>query len=683
MPSDTERLNEGQQRRLWVTCKHIDDLLSDMEDSLHEASSKKAFPKYVNDVSPAQRRLIEDYIARMRAQLVRVLRGQQIEPPKGDIPVSRSLHTSATFIDIDVEELKPKYMRGYGTVPEAVATDLNGIVGELQGLVDRLYELVQQGAGEDLRERLKKLEQEGGDLEALNALEKIISKYGLVEFRSPVSIILDRLEDKSFEIAIFGRVSSGKSSLLNGILLADVLPVGVTPITAVPTRIAFGEQQGVVVWFAEKPAQRFDLAQLPHFVSEQLNPGNARHVSRILVQLHSQHLRDGIVFVDTPGLGSLATAGAAETLAYLPRCDLGVVLIDAASSITPDDIQTIQALYQAGTPANVLVSKADLLRQEDLERLIEYTKKQILSQLRLDLPIHPVSSLPAHRQLLDRWFADEIRPLYERAQELKKHSIQRKIGSLRQSVGSALEAQIRRSQHGVAETDPELAQTEAQLRHTTARLEEARPAIRRITDDIIRDSNQIATDIAKVIVNAWESQEAGKTAAPAVSEIVHAVVQKRAAVVESYLRNMTQELATEIRAVADKLELSDAPAEEEFQKLIREMPVFEFAANFRGTRPKLSAMLGRGYAENSVVSQFQHQDGTSFNQALITYAALLQDWAERVLKQIRQRFEMYAEGYRAQLERSLGGKKIAPEVVADIQRDLAALEPREPVPGRM
>ncbi len=94
-------------------------------------------------------------------------------------------------------------------------------------------------------------------------------------------------------------------------------------------------------------------------MAEQLNPGNEKHVTRIVVELGSARLRDGITFVDTPGLGSLATRGAAETLAYLPRCDLGVVLIDAGSTLTPDDLQTIQILYDAAIPATVLLSRAD------------------------------------------------------------------------------------------------------------------------------------------------------------------------------------------------------------------------------------------------------------------------------------------------------------------------------------
>src|SRR5581483_4791819 len=577
MGSNSERLNEHQQRRLWVTCKHIDELLSDMEATLGESSSRKAFPKYIPDISPAQRRVVEDYIARMRAQLIRVLQGQQIESPAPSIPASRALHTATTFIDIDVEELKPKYMRGYGEVPAAAASDLNGIVGELQNLIARLNEFLAQGTGEDLRNRLSKLQQTAEEGRLLSELERIIGKYGLVEFRSPLSLILDRMEDKTFEIAVFGRVSSGKSSLLNGILQSGVLPVGVTPITAVPTRIAYGEQPEIIVWFAEKIPRRFEIARLSEFVTEQRNPGNMRHVSRVLVQLPSPHLQTGIIFVDTPGLGSLATSGAAETLAYLPRCDLGVVLIDAASSLTPDDIQTIQSLYQAGTPANVLLSKADLLRQEDVTRLVEYTRRQILAELRIELAVHPVSSLPGHRALLDTWFEEEIRPLYERAQELKTSSIRRKIGSLRQSVGAALEAQVSRAGRGAAGADQELLEIEARLRKATARIEEASPAIRRITEEISQSGRSLLVQAAQTTAQAWLSEQNFQNPQATISGVLLAPVQRKAANVDSYLQALAAELAREIRAVAAKLNFNDEPAEQEFRRLVREMPLFDLA----------------------------------------------------------------------------------------------------------
>jgi len=74
--------------------------------------------------------------------------------------------------------------------------------------------------------------------------------------------------------------------------------------------------------------------------------------------------------LDTPGLGSLATAGAAETLAYLPTCDLGIVLIDAGSTLTAEDIHTVFALRQAAIPVQILISKADLLSEMDQSPLL-------------------------------------------------------------------------------------------------------------------------------------------------------------------------------------------------------------------------------------------------------------------------------------------------------------------------
>jgi hypothetical protein len=172
MGADSELLNEHQQRRLLVTCKHIDSLLSDMEATLNAAGSKSPFPKYIPDIAPSQRRLIEDYISRMRAQLVRVLKGQQVELPAPSIPAAHSLHTALTFVDIDVEELKPKYMRGYGEIPDGLVRELNGIVGELGSLVHKLNEILTQESGQNLKDRLSKVEREGTDVGSLAALEQ-------------------------------------------------------------------------------------------------------------------------------------------------------------------------------------------------------------------------------------------------------------------------------------------------------------------------------------------------------------------------------------------------------------------------------------------------------------------------------------------------------------------------------
>ena len=101
------QLNEHQQSRLGVTCQYIDKLLSDMEDILHAASSSSPFPRYLVDLNPAQIRLIEDHVKRLRSQLIHPLRWQQMQPSPPEISATRAVLTNLTFVDIAIEELKP------------------------------------------------------------------------------------------------------------------------------------------------------------------------------------------------------------------------------------------------------------------------------------------------------------------------------------------------------------------------------------------------------------------------------------------------------------------------------------------------------------------------------------------------------------------------------------------------
>ena len=217
-----------------------------------------------------------------------------------------------------------------------------------------------------MQARLERLGETGDEVRLLAEIERIITAHGLVEFRGALTMLLDRFETAAFEVGVFGRVSSGKSSLLNYILQTDMLPVGVTPVTAIPTRISHGPVAEAGIEFAEAQPKIIPLSELAEFATEERNPSNKKHVTRIFVKLPAERLREGVTFVDTPGLGSLAVAGAEETIAYLPRCDLGIVLIDASSGLTQDDMVVVQALYQSGATASVLISKADLFGEERL-----------------------------------------------------------------------------------------------------------------------------------------------------------------------------------------------------------------------------------------------------------------------------------------------------------------------------
>jgi hypothetical protein len=153
--SDTTRtrlpgeLNDVQRRRLGATCKYIDGLLCDIEHALHSPESESPFPHYLVDVSPAQVRMVEDHIRRLRTQLLRTLDWQHMKPEPPEIPVSRSLITDIGFVDIAVEELRPRHMRGCGAVPEDAISGLNEVVDELRSLLHSISQSIREELGLD------------------------------------------------------------------------------------------------------------------------------------------------------------------------------------------------------------------------------------------------------------------------------------------------------------------------------------------------------------------------------------------------------------------------------------------------------------------------------------------------------------------------------------------------------
>jgi GTP-binding protein EngB required for normal cell division len=524
------------------------------------------------------------------------------------------------------------------------------------------------------------LERTGDEIGLLKRLERVVNEQGLVEFRSALSMILDRLESKAFEIALFGRVSSGKSSLLNYIVQSDVLPVGVNPITAVPTRLAYGTEPKLSVWFAHKSSEQVDIGRLPEFVTEEFNPANSKHVIRITIELPSARLRDGVVLVDTPGLGSLATAGAVETLAYLPRCDLGVVLIDAGSTLTEDDLGTIQALYEAGVPASVLLSKADLLAPDDRVRASQYIAGHIQTLLGLNLPVHPVSVKPEHSSLLERWLAEEILPLYGRHRELAQESVRRKIGTLRESVETALKVRLERSDMAAGGENSSLREVDAQLRNAAGRFEEAREICWNITDGIRNFGDAGLPAAASQILERWrQNDHAGDDVGSMVADTLAQVAAEKARLAFGTLDALAQELAQALQTAAKALDLQDVPTEGELGSVLKEMPRMDLGTLRLSLRPNIWVNVWRGLAKRRIESRLRAQIGFTVTEAFSSYGRMLEAWTRRMLAELQRRFDAHADGYRAHLDRITAQGGATPLEKETIQRDLDILAQREAV----
>jgi GTP-binding protein EngB required for normal cell division len=668
------RLNEFQRRRLLVSCQYIDKLLSNVEEILIASASRSPFPRWIDDTSPVQRKVAQDYVARLRAQLVRVLDGQDIVHPAPTTGSIHAIRVILSFVEIAAEELKPKYMRGYGEVADSMMPELNGIANEIQQIARKLYSYLAQGLGQDLQGRLERLERTGDEVALLKTIERVIMDHGLVEFRSPLSIILDRLEENRFEIAFFGRVSAGKSSLLNHVLDSEILPVGVNPITAIPTRIGYGPIPRLIVHFADKQAETLDIGRLVQFATEQQNPANTKHVTRISAEVPSPRLQNGVTFVDTPGLGSLASSGAAETLAYLPRCDLGIVLIDAGSTLTQEDLSTIRTLYEASTPAQVLLSKADLLKPTERTQALRYIESHINSELGLNLSVHAVSIIGNDARLLDRWFEEEIASLYDRHQQLAQSSLKRKISSLAEAVESALEVRLTRAERDGQVDKSALKDVEGELRRAGGKIEETHALYRRLLGEPAEIANKALHLAAKEVVEQWESANGDKGQ---LSAVVNSTINQVVAAKGKELYELLHSLRSHLSEVLDRTEralnLNHTSEEGRLDHVLKEMPRLDLGTVDLDLRFSLLTTLGERVARSRVEKALQKQMGPALIDALVSYGKLLEAWTARVFDDLQRRFGERADWYRAQIERETSSSQVSPDEEKALRLDLKQL----------
>ncbi|MBW0088816.1 dynamin family protein [Pseudonocardia sp. KRD-184] len=183
-----------------------------------------------------------------------------------------------------------------------------------------------------------------------------------------------RLEDPNVRVLVVGEFKQGKSQLVNALINAPVCPVDDDLATAVPTAVLYAEKPSVtLVWDGEQ-RRRSDVpvAKLADYVSEAGNPGNRQGLARAEVGLPRNLLKDGLVLVDTPGVGGLGSAHGAATMATLPTADAVLLVSDASQEYTAPELEFLATAMRLCPNVAGVITKTDLYPQwrriTDLDR---------------------------------------------------------------------------------------------------------------------------------------------------------------------------------------------------------------------------------------------------------------------------------------------------------------------------
>jgi dynamin family protein len=188
-----------------------------------------------------------------------------------------------------------------------------------------------------------------------------------------------RLQQARFFVACVGQFKRGKSTLINALVGAPVLPVGVVPVTSVVTILSFADAPRATVRLTNGRSQGVALDTIADFIDERRNPDNRRGAAIVEVGLPSTLLRNGLCLVDTPGIGSIHATNTEATRAFLPRIDVALAIVGPDPPIAGAELSMLlDADREAGELALVL-NKSDQVSASSLAEVTEFTCTAVAS----------------------------------------------------------------------------------------------------------------------------------------------------------------------------------------------------------------------------------------------------------------------------------------------------------------
>lgn len=316
---------------------------------------------------------------------------------------------------------------------------------------------------------------------------KATNAYGRQDLAMRLQQSRRKLADPAVRVLVVGEFKQGKSQLVNALAAAQVCPVDDDIATAVPTVVRYAEKPSATLVRETplsldaadatlvRPAQRTEvpIAKLRDHVSEAGNPGNSQRLTYVEVGLPRKVLADGLVLIDTPGVGGLGSAHGAATMAALANADAVLLVSDAAQEYTKAELDFLDAAMRLCPNVAGVLTKTDLYPH--WRRIAEIDRGH-LKRSGVSAPLFEVSSSLRLQALKDKdnelngesgfpalvtYLRDDI---VARADQLDRRSTRQDVLGVCEQLNSTMSAEL------LAQENPQqVQQLVTQLEHAKAR----------------------------------------------------------------------------------------------------------------------------------------------------------------------------------------------------------------------
>lgn len=201
-----------------------------------------------------------------------------------------------------------------------------------------------------------------------------------------------KINNNEFNLVVVGQFKRGKSTFVNALLGDKILPTAVVPLTSIITTIRYGDNLKIDVFFNDGSSKEINPGELEEYATERGNPENIKNVREICIYYPSDYLKNGVILIDTPGVGSVYQHNTDVAYKFLPNVDAALFLVTVDPPISSNEFEFLKDVKGHAVKIFFLLNKVDYVSDEDLNEALEFTKKIIEKELGYEIDIYPISA---------------------------------------------------------------------------------------------------------------------------------------------------------------------------------------------------------------------------------------------------------------------------------------------------
>jgi hypothetical protein len=227
-----------------------------------------------------------------------------------------------------------------------------------------------------------------GLLETVEGLSKQSLKGGLKRLEE----LKEKVLNQEFNMVIMGQFKRGKSTFINALLGAEIVPSAIVPLTSIVTILRFGEKAQGVVHYLDNRKEEISLSDMGDFVTEKGNPQNKRGVKYVEAFYPNDLLKEGVRIIDTPGVGSVFRHNTDVAYAYLPYVDAGIFVVTADPPLGHSEHQFLKDVRAYVDKLFFVLNKIDTVDEKDLKEAATFTGDILTRDLARPVELWPISA---------------------------------------------------------------------------------------------------------------------------------------------------------------------------------------------------------------------------------------------------------------------------------------------------